>query len=102
MRKKTGNRRFALDLYRRFIDMFGDVVMGVKHSLFDAELSSIKSRKGVQNDQELEIDDLEELIQRYQKVYETHVGQPFPRGSFQATSVIGECRFSFLEYGPCH
>jgi len=76
---KTGNRRFALDLYRRFIDMFGDVVMGVKHSFFDKELISIKNRKGVQHDQELDIEDLEELIQRYQRVYEKHVSQPFPK-----------------------
>ena len=62
--KKTGNVRFAYDGYRRLIDMFGSVVMGVEHELFEHELHSLKHARGVQLDTELSGDDLKELVAR--------------------------------------
>ena len=75
----TGNPRFAYDSYRRLINMFGDVVMGVEHEHFEHELSGMKEKKGVKNDTELSADDLKELCERYKKVYQKHVGSAFPQ-----------------------
>lgn len=56
--------RFAYDAYRRFLDMFGDVVMGVPHEKFEAQLEALKNEKGVHADTDLTADDLKELVQR--------------------------------------
>src|SRR3954468_19637942 len=77
--KKTGNPRFAYDGYRRLIDMFGSTAMGVEHELFEHELSSLKTERGVKLDTELSADDLKELVKRYKAVYTKHVGEPFPQ-----------------------
>uniref|UniRef100_A0A7S2HJX9 Pyruvate, phosphate dikinase n=1 Tax=Octactis speculum TaxID=3111310 RepID=A0A7S2HJX9_9STRA len=74
---KTGNPRFAYDSYRRFLDMFGDVVMGIPHEAFEEELCSAKASAGVEEDNELSAEDLKSLIIQYKKVYETH-GFAFP------------------------
>ena len=74
----TGNVRFAWDAYRRFIQMFGDVVMGVPHHDFEHALDGVKSTKGVQNDVDLDADDLKTVVERYMDVYEKHVGSAFP------------------------
>ncbi|MGC1952851.1 MAG: PEP/pyruvate-binding domain-containing protein, partial [Gammaproteobacteria bacterium] len=63
--KVSGNRRFAADAYRRLINMFGDVVMGVAHEKFEAEFERIKSKYGVLLDTELGEEGLEELISAY-------------------------------------
>ncbi len=70
--KQTGNPRFALDGYRRLIDMFGSVVMGIDHEHFEHELASLKAQRNVKNDTDLTADDLRELVARYKKVYKTH------------------------------
>jgi pyruvate,orthophosphate dikinase len=77
--KKTDNPRFAYDGYRRVIDMFGSTAMGVEHEAFEHELSGLKKEKGVKLDTDLSADDLKELVKRYKKVYEKHVGEPFPQ-----------------------
>ncbi|KAL3680159.1 hypothetical protein R1sor_023115 [Riccia sorocarpa] len=74
---KSGER-FAYDSYRRFIDMFGDVVMGVSHSLFEQELEDLKSSRGVTQDTDLTTEDLKELVQKYKQVYRTAKGSDFP------------------------
>ena len=74
----TGNERFAYDSYRRLINMFGDTVMGVDHEHFEHELSAVKRDKGVQLDTDLDTEGLKEVVSRYKKVYEQHVGSPFP------------------------
>ncbi len=74
----TGNERFVLDSYRRFIQMFGDVVMGVPHHDFETELDSVKKAKKVKLDTELGTEDLREIISRYLKVYRKSVGKNFP------------------------
>ncbi|MGE3821201.1 MAG: pyruvate, phosphate dikinase, partial [Isosphaeraceae bacterium] len=77
--KKTGNERFALDGYRRLIDMFGSTAMGVDHEHFEHELSGLKKEKGVKLDTDLSATDLRELVTRYKAVYKKHVGQDFPQ-----------------------
>ncbi len=77
--KKTGNPRFAYDSYRRFIQMFSDVVMEVPKSLFERVLDEIKESKGVHFDTELTADDLKEVIARFKKIYEEKMGAEFPQ-----------------------
>mgnify|MGYP003574245889 FL=1 len=72
------NARFAQDSYRRFINMFGDVVMEVPHARFEAELSAMKAAKNVKDDVELSAEDLDELCNRYLAVYEEVTGSKFP------------------------
>ena len=77
--RKTGNPRFAYDSYRRFIQMFSDVVMEVPKSLFERVLDEIKESKGVHFDTELTADDLKEVIDRFKKIYEEKMGAEFPQ-----------------------
>ena len=79
MAKKTGNVRFAYDGYRRLIDMFGSVVMGVDHEHFEHELDSLKKSKGVSLDTELTGDDLKTLVEKYKAVYKKGTGSDFPQ-----------------------
>ena len=75
---KTGNERFAWDSYRRFIQMFGDVVMGVPHSKFEYALQSVKDENGKHFDTELDVDNLKEVIKRYKIIYKKSTGEDFP------------------------
>ncbi len=77
--KKTGNPRFAYDSYRRFIQMFSDVVMEVPKSLFERVLDDIKESKGVHFDTELTADDLKEVIARFKQIYKDKMGEDFPQ-----------------------
>ncbi|HLC65254.1 MAG TPA: pyruvate, phosphate dikinase [Candidatus Nanoarchaeia archaeon] len=76
--KKTGNERFAYDSYRRFINMFGDVVMGVEHKHFEEVLDKIKETKGVAYDTELDASDLKKVVEEYKKIIKKHTGTSFP------------------------
>ena len=78
--KKTGNPRFAYDSYRRFIQMFSDVVMEVPKSFFEKIIDEMKEEKGVHYDTELTADDLKELIVRFKAVYKEKMnGEDFPQ-----------------------
>lgn len=77
--KKTGNPRFAYDSYRRFIQMFSDVVMEIPKSLFEQVLDEIKEDRGVHFDTDLTAEDLKEVILRYKKIYKEHMGSDFPQ-----------------------
>ena len=77
--KKTGNARFAYDCYRRFVQMFADVVMMVPKSLFEVEIDKMKEAKGVKNDVDLTAEDLKELVGVFKKIYEENEGKPFPQ-----------------------
>jgi len=77
--KKTGNPRFAWDAYRRFIQMFGDVAMGVPAESFENALDDIKVSKGVKLDTELNADDLKKLVGRYKEIYKKNTGKDFPQ-----------------------
>ncbi|MHC4265363.1 MAG: pyruvate, phosphate dikinase [Planctomycetota bacterium] len=77
--KKTGNPRFAYDIYRRFIDMFGDVVMGCHHEYFEEVIHKAKVKAGVELDNELTADQLKQVVEKYKAVYKKHVGRLFPQ-----------------------
>ncbi|MBS7302984.1 MAG: pyruvate, phosphate dikinase [Lachnospiraceae bacterium] len=77
--KKTGNPRFAYDSYRRFIQMFSDVVMEMSKTFFESILDEIKEQKGIKYDFELSADDLKEIIARYKAIYKEKMGEEFPQ-----------------------
>ncbi|KAH7522429.1 hypothetical protein FEM48_Zijuj07G0137500 [Ziziphus jujuba var. spinosa] len=74
---KSGER-FAYDSYRRFLDMFGNVVMDIPHSLFEEKLATLKDTKGVKLDTDLTASDLKELVEQYKNVYLETKGEKFP------------------------
>ena len=77
---KTGNPRFAYDSYRRFIQMYSDVVMEVPKSFFEKIIDEVKEAKGIHYDTELTIDDLKELVKRFKEVYSKNMnGEEFPQ-----------------------
>jgi len=78
--KKTGNARFAYDSYRRFIQMYSDVVMEVNKSFFEKIIDELKEEKGIKFDTEMTVEDLKELVSRFKKVYSDHMdGEEFPQ-----------------------
>jgi len=81
--KNTNNPRFAYDSYRRFIQMFGDVVMGVDHDLFEEVLHLRKEKKGVRYDYELTEEDLKEVINEYKKIILRETDKEFPFDCFE-------------------
>ena len=77
--KLTNNDRFAWDSYRRFIQMFGNVVMGIEHDKFEKVLDAQKKKKGVSLDTELDTEDLKEVVKEYKKLYKDETGEDFPQ-----------------------
>ncbi len=77
--RKTGNPRFAYDSYRRFIQMFSDVVMGQPKTLFDAILEDVKKENGAVYDTELTAEGLQEVIAKYKELYRKQQGEEFPQ-----------------------
>jgi pyruvate,orthophosphate dikinase len=76
--KLTGDARFAYDSYRRFIQMYSDVVLGVDHAAFEEILDDEKDQKGVELDTDLDADDLRRIAGLYRSRVETELGKPFP------------------------
>ena len=76
---KTGNPRFAYDSYRRFIQMFSDVVMEIPKSYFERILDEIKESKGVKFDTDLTAEDMKEIIVRFKNIYKENKGEEFPQ-----------------------
>ena len=77
--KKTGNPRFAYDSYRRFIQMFSDVVMEMSKTFFEGILDEVKEAKGAKYDTDLTADDLKEVIAKYKSIYKEKMGEEFPQ-----------------------
>ncbi|MFQ5862473.1 MAG: pyruvate, phosphate dikinase [Candidatus Brocadiales bacterium] len=75
--KKTGNERFAWDAYRRFISMFGNVVMGIDRDKFEHEVEKIKKKARVKNDTDLSIKHLKDLVERFKDIYKKDTGEDF-------------------------
>ncbi|MBN2566931.1 pyruvate, phosphate dikinase [Candidatus Woesearchaeota archaeon] len=76
--KRTGNERGAYDSYRRFIQMFGDVVQKIDIARFEHELERIKETKGVEYDTDLDADDFKSLVRTYQRIVREETGKDFP------------------------
>ena len=82
--KRTGNPRFAWDSYRRFVQMYGDVVLGMKpvskedHDPFEEIIDALKHKRGVKNDTDLTTDDLKELVKSFKEAVKKQTGEDFP------------------------
>ena len=81
--EKSNNERFAYDSYRRFIQMYGDVVMGVEaekgeHDPFEIEMDHIKEAKGYESDTQFTVEDLKEIVLKFKKVVKDNTGKDFP------------------------
>lgn len=88
----TGNRRFALDSYRRLIQMFGNVVLGIDKGEFDGALEDLKTRYGLKHDVDLSEEHLEELIGRYFEIYSKH-NLTFPQDPMEQLKIAIEAVF---------
>ncbi|HVC39116.1 MAG TPA: pyruvate, phosphate dikinase [Candidatus Dormibacteraeota bacterium] len=81
--EKTGDRRFALDAYRRFIQLFGRIVKGVEGELFEQELAAAKQKAQVSSDAELPEDSLTGLAERFREIYQEHTKAAFPEDPWE-------------------
>jgi pyruvate,orthophosphate dikinase len=91
--KQTGNRRFAYDSYRRLINMFGDVVMGVDHHLFEQAFKAIKSKYKAESDTDVPEAGIVELCEAYKEVFRRKVGEMFPQNPFKQLELAIEAVF---------
>ncbi|MDD4526582.1 MAG: pyruvate, phosphate dikinase [Candidatus Margulisbacteria bacterium] len=94
---KSGNERFAYDSYRRFINMYGDVVMDVHHEYFEEKITAMKKARGVENDTDLSAADLKELVEQYKVVVKEHAGKAFPDDGFEQLKMAVAAVFSSWE-----
>jgi len=87
--RKTGNARFAWDSYRRFVQMYGDVVLGMRpenkndHDPFEELIDHMKEEKGVELDNDLTVDDLKELVARFKAAVKKSTGKDFPESAYE-------------------
>jgi len=93
----TGNERFAYDAYRRFIQMFSDVVMGISKEYFDHALDSIKEARGISFDNQLSVDDLKKAVADFKAVYKREIGADFPTDSREQLLAAVKAVFSSWE-----
>jgi len=81
--QRTGDPRFAYDSYRRFLQMYGDVVLGVDHGFFEEALDDAKRHAGVTQDTELDVATLEKLVGTYKEIVKREINQPFPETAME-------------------
>ncbi len=89
----TDNPRFVYDAYRRFIQMFGDVVMGVDRNRFEGALEALKERVGARQDTDLTAEHLQELTETFKGIYQEEVGAPFPDDPYEQLRLAIEAVF---------
>ncbi|MCL5439806.1 MAG: pyruvate, phosphate dikinase, partial [Candidatus Thermoplasmatota archaeon] len=90
--KQTGNRRFAYDSYRRLLQMFGTVVLGIPHEDFEEKLSAVKNKYGAKNDVDLNEDQLKEVVKEYLEAY-SRSRKAFPQDPLEQMNVSIEAVF---------
>ncbi|MDI3481133.1 MAG: pyruvate, orthophosphate dikinase [Tepidanaerobacteraceae bacterium] len=89
----TANERFAYDSYRRFIQMFGNVVLGIEHEKFESKIDSVKAKKNVTLDTELGAEDWQEVIKLYKELVKEETGRDFPQDPKQQLLMAVEAVF---------
>ncbi|WP_294257976.1 PEP/pyruvate-binding domain-containing protein [Propionivibrio sp.] len=105
--KKSGNERFAWDSYRRFVQMYGDVVMGLKpeskedHDPFEVIIDEIKEKKGVELDTDLSADDLKQMVSAFKAMIRERLGREFPDRPVGTALGFRHGRVPELEQRPC-
>ena len=90
---KSGNMRFALDNYRRFIQMFGDVVLGIERDAFEAVIKKKKVERRVKHDSSLQVSDLGDIIKRYKQIIKRKTGETFPEDPWQQLRMARDAVF---------
>jgi pyruvate,orthophosphate dikinase len=90
---QTGDPRFAYDAWRRFIQLFGKVAMGVPDELFDREFDAVKAQAHVTEDVGLSADNLRGICDRFLKVFEKHTGRPFPQDPYEQLEIAIQAVF---------
>ena len=93
LERKSGNRRFAYDSYRRFINMFGNVVLEMEHHDFEARIEAMKQRKGASSDLELTAEDMAELAEEYAALVKEKTGAGFPQDPYEQLRLAIEAVF---------
>jgi pyruvate,orthophosphate dikinase len=89
----TKDKRFAYDSYRRFISMFGNVVMGIKHEKFEEILEDVKKKYNVKYDSEIPVEGLIEIVKRYKDLYKKETGEDFPQDPYEQLMMAVEAVF---------
>ena len=92
--RHTGNERFGYDAWRRFIQLFGKVALGVPDALFDEQFEVVKSRVGVKQDVMLGAEELREIGERFLQVVQRHTGQPFPSDPYEQLEIAIKAVFN--------
>ena len=92
--RQTGDPRFGYDAYRRFIQLFGKVAMGVPDEAFDEEFEAVKQAAHVSEDVGLSADDLKEISERFLRVFEEQTGRPFPEDPYEQLEIAIKAVFS--------
>ncbi len=89
----TGNERFGWDAYRRLIQMFGSIVMGIPAEAFDEVMDALKKERGAKLDTDLTAEDLKELVRRFKEVFKKHTGMDFPQDPYEQLRLAVEAVF---------
>lgn len=92
--KQTNDPRFGYDAYRRFIQLFGKVAMGIDDEAFDEEFEAIKQEARVSEDVGLSADDLQKVSERFLQVYQTNTGRPFPEDPYEQLEIAIKAVFN--------
>jgi pyruvate,orthophosphate dikinase len=93
MVKLTGDERFVYDAFRRLVQMFGTVVMGIEDEAFEDYLTAAKKAKGVSSDTELDAEDWKKVTAEFKKIFEAEIGRPFPQDPFEQMKLAIEAVF---------
>ncbi len=92
--RRTGNERFGYDAWRRFVQLFGKVALGVPDAAFDEQFEAVKARVGVKQDVMLGPDDLRDIGERFLKVVQQHTGRPFPADPYEQLEIAIKAVFN--------
>jgi pyruvate,orthophosphate dikinase len=92
--RRTGNERFGYDAWRRFIQLFGKVALGVPDTAFDEQFEAVKTRVGVKQDVMLGPDDLRDIGERFLRVVQQHTGRPFPADPYEQLEIAIKAVFN--------
>ena len=91
--EKSGNMRFALDNYRRFIAMFGNVVLGIDKDVFEAVITKTKVERRIKQDSSLQINDLKNIVKKYKQIIKRMTGESFPQDPYEQLRMARDAVF---------
>ena len=92
--KRSGDERFGWDSYRRFISLFGSIVLNIDDEIFNQAMNDLKIRRGAKNDIELDTQDMKDLVETYKSIIEEHSGKPLPQNPYEQLFMAIEAVFA--------